>query len=43
MTTFTTEDLQNVMANNPDLIKGADHMSDKGYKEANLADAIRFK
>ena len=31
------------MASNPDLIKGADHMSDKGYKEANLADAIRFK
>ena len=36
MTTFTTEDLQNVL-------KGADNMSDKGYKEANLADVIRFK
>jgi GTP cyclohydrolase I len=36
LTTFTTEDLTNVL-------KGADHMSDKGYKEANLADAIRFK
>ena len=36
MTTFTSEDLQSVL-------KGADNMSDKGYKEANLADAIRFK
>jgi len=36
LTTFTTEDLQNVL-------KGADNMSDKGYKEANLADVIRFK
>ena len=36
MTTFTSEDLQSVL-------KGADDMSDKGYKEANLADAIRFK
>ena len=43
MTTFTTEDLQNVMANNPDLVKVADDMSDKGYEEANLADAIRFR
>jgi GTP cyclohydrolase I len=36
LTTFTSEDLQSVL-------KGADDMSDKGYKEANLADAIRFK
>ena len=36
MTTFTSDDLQSVL-------KGADDMSDKGYKEANLADAIRFK
>ena len=38
MTTFTSEDLQNVIA-------GADQQGDddKNYKEANLADAIRFK
>ena len=36
MTTFTTEDLQSAL-------KGADDMSDKGYEEGNLADAIRFK
>ena len=36
MTTFTSEDLQSVL-------KGADDMSDKGYQEANIADAIRFK
>jgi GTP cyclohydrolase I len=38
LTTFTSEDLQNVMA-------GADQQGDddKNYKEANLADAIRFK
>ena len=52
MTTFTSEDLKAVM-NNPDLVKEAPYhpgyedaamnMSDKGYKEANLADAIRFK
>ena len=36
MTTFTSEDLQNVL-------KGADNMSDKGYQEATLADAIRFE
>ena len=36
MTTFTSEDLQSAL-------KGADDMSDKGYEEANLADAIRFK
>ena len=36
MTTFTSEDLQSVL-------KGANDMSDKGYEEANLADAIRFK
>ena len=36
MTTFTSEDLQSVL-------KGADDMSDKGYQESNLADAIRFK
>jgi GTP cyclohydrolase I len=36
LTTFTTEDLQSVL-------KGADNMSDKGYQEATLADAIRFK
>jgi GTP cyclohydrolase I len=36
LTTFTSEDLQSVL-------KGADDMSDKGYQEANLADAIRFK
>ena len=53
MTTFTSEDLKAVMNNNPDLVKEAPYhpgyedaamnMSDKGYKEANLADAIRFK
>ena len=52
MTTFTTEDLQKVMANNSDLVKEAPYhpgyedaamnMSDKDYEEANLADAIRF-
>ena len=52
MTTFTSEDLQRVMDNNPDLVKEAPYhpgyedaarnMSDKGYEEANLADAIRF-
>jgi len=36
LTTFTTEDLQNV-------IKGAEQMSDKGYQESNLADVLRFK
>jgi GTP cyclohydrolase I len=36
LTTFTSEDLQSVL-------KGADDMSDKGYQESNLADAIRFK
>jgi GTP cyclohydrolase I len=36
LTTFTSEDLQSVL-------KGANDMSDKGYEEANLADAIRFK
>ena len=38
MTTFTTEDLQNVIA-------GAEQQGDddKGYKESNLADVIRFK
>ena len=36
MTTFTTEDLQNV-------IKGAEQMSDKGYEEAYLGDHLRFK
>lgn len=38
MTTFTTEDLQNVIA-------GAEQQGDddKGYKEATLADAIRFR
>jgi len=36
LTTFTSEDLQSAL-------KGADDMSDKGYEEANLADAIRFK
>ena len=36
MTTFTSEDLQSAL-------KGADDMSDKGYEECNLADAIRFK
>ena len=38
MTTFTTEDLQNVLA-------GADRQGDddKNYKESNLADAIRFR
>ena len=36
MTTFTTEELQNVT-------KGAEHMSDKGYQEAYLADVIRFQ
>ncbi len=36
MTTFTSEDLNNAL-------KGADQMSDKGYEEAYLADAIRFK
>jgi GTP cyclohydrolase I len=38
LTTFTTEDLNNVIA-------GADQQGDddKNYKEANLADAIRFK
>lgn len=53
MTTFTTEDLKTVLDNNPDLVKEAPYhpgyedaamnMSDKGYEEANLADAIRFK
>ena len=53
MTTFTTEDLQKAMASNPDLVKEAPYhpgyedaamnMSDKGYEEANLADAIRFQ
>jgi GTP cyclohydrolase I len=36
LTTFTSEDLQSVL-------KGENDMSDKGYEEANLADAIRFK
>jgi len=36
LTTFTTEDLQNV-------IKGAEQMSDKGYEEAYLGDHLRFK
>jgi len=36
LTTFTSEDLQSAL-------KGADDMSDKGYEECNLADAIRFK
>ena len=36
MTTFTSEDLNNAL-------NGADQMSDKGYKEAYLGDAIRFK
>jgi len=38
MTTFTTEDLQNVLA-------GAEQQSDndKNYKEASLADVLRFK
>jgi hypothetical protein len=36
LTTFTSEDLQSVL-------KGADDMSDKGYKETYLGDAIRFK
>jgi GTP cyclohydrolase I len=53
LTTFTSDDLKAVMNNNPDLVKEAPYhpgyedaamnMSDKGYKEANLADAIRFK
>jgi len=38
MTTFTTEDLQNVLAGAA--VQGDD---DKEYKEANLADVIRFK
>ena len=52
MTTFTSDDLKAVM-NNPDLVKEAPYhpgyedaamnMSDKGYEEANLADAIRFR
>ena len=52
MTTFTTEDLKAVLENNPDLVKEAPYhpgyedaamnMGDKGYEEANLADAIRF-
>ena len=36
MTTFTSEDLQSAL-------KGADDMSDKGYEEGYLGDAIRFK
>ena len=38
LTTFTTEDLQNVIA-------GAEQQDDdnKNYKEANLADVLRFK
>ena len=36
MTTFTSEDLQSVL-------KGAEDMSDKGYEEGYLGDAIRFK
>ena len=36
MTTFTSEDLQSAL-------KGADDMSDKGYEERYLGDAIRFK
>jgi len=36
LTTFTSEDLQSVL-------KGADDMSDKGYEEGYLGDAIRFK
>ena len=36
MTTFTTDDLQSVL-------KGAEDMSDKGYEEAYLGDAIRSK
>ena len=36
MTTFTSEDLQSAL-------KGADDMSDKGYEESYLGDAIRFK
>ena len=53
MTTFTSEDLKAVMNNNPDLVAEAPYhpgtddaamnLSDTGYKEANLADAIRFK
>jgi GTP cyclohydrolase I len=36
LTTFTTDDLQSVL-------KGAEDMSDKGYEEGYLGDAIRFK
>ena len=36
MTTFTSEDLQSAL-------KGADDMSDKGYEEGYLGNAIRFK
>jgi len=36
LTTFTTEDLQNVL-------KGANTMSDKSYEEGYLGDAIRFQ
>jgi len=36
LTTFTSEDLQSAL-------KGADDMSDKGYEESYLGDAIRFK
>jgi GTP cyclohydrolase I len=36
LTTFTSEDLQSAL-------KGADDMSDKGYEEGYLGDAIRFK
>jgi GTP cyclohydrolase I len=48
MTTFTTEDLKNAKLvaeapYHPGYEDAAMNMSDKGYKEANLADAIRFK
>ena len=51
MTTFTSEDLKNAITNSklvedapyhPGYEDAAMNMSDKGYEEANLADAIRF-
>jgi GTP cyclohydrolase I len=50
MTTFTSEDLKNAITNSKLVEEAPFHpgyedaaMSDKGYEEANLADAIRFK
>jgi hypothetical protein len=50
LTTFTSEDLKNAITNSK-LVEDAPYhpgyedavVGDKGYEEANLADAIRFK